>query len=714
MEILICGDCAAAHRIKVTSHSNTSDTTDFTFDVKFNRADGRVLNGSYDYIDGTGALQTGKLVEGVLTVTMKAGQTITIKDLLPGTTYEITERAHIKYTSEGTGTTGTIIAKETKTAEFVNTYLPEYADWDNGHSKSKIATELEKQEDGTYISEVTLSLPSAQENLATDVVFVLDESSAYPAVREEMHTMMGALVKQVQESGANVKVGLVEFRGTVETVELTPLTEESIETIIEAAGTRPPVGGSNMHAGLLEAKRMLEEDTEVDNHRKYMILIGDGIAYTWWKDGGQAGVNFANADSPDSPMLAGPDAWGVKYGYNSAPPSDWEEHLAEVAALLEKTVNEKSSVYDRSNPTADKPFVANAEKDEYATTTDLALFYSYQVYMQMQSKYNCFTVGRSAFTENTTDDPGQRDWDVYPYARSFMSFLQGDDENVDFTEIQKEILYLLDAGSRVEDYMGYVENDYNFDLINDAPALKMKVGETELTAEKLSDTSYGFGKTEAGYQYVLEYYPGELKAEEHFVWTINVPISNFAQVSLIYQVKLTNPKAEAGTYGQYDGDGSKGYDDLYTNNSATLYPVDSNGEPSGDPEDFNKPTVEYTVEGASTPDPTPGGDDDGGDDNDDGGDGTAGGDSGDDGDAHKPSGGNHISGSRSKSKPSATAPASAEFPLTELPQMEVPAGELEGLPKTGEKPSCGWEFMSILTGMFYLLCAKRRRKKEEL
>ena len=59
-------------------------------------------------------------------------------------------------------------------------------------------------------------------------------------------------------------------------------------------------------------------------------------------------------------------------------------------------------------------------------------------------------------------------------------------------------------------------------------------------------------------------------------------------------MKLVNPKTAEGTYGQYDADGSEGLDSLYTNNSATLYPVDSNNT-EGLPENFPKPTVSYTV-----------------------------------------------------------------------------------------------------------------------
>ena len=91
----------------------------------------------------------------------------------------------------------------------------------------------------------------------------------------------------------------------------------------------------------------------------------------------------------------------------------------------------------------------------------------------------------------------------------------------------------------------------------------------------------------------MEYLPAG-DGNEHFTWTTNVPVSNFAPVQLTYTVQLREPKEEAGTYGQYDADGSEGYTGLYTNNSATLTPVDSNGE-KGEPQEFAKPTVSYTV-----------------------------------------------------------------------------------------------------------------------
>ena len=86
------------------------------------------------------------------------------------------------------------------------------------------------------------------------------------------------------------------------------------------------------------------------------------------------------------------------------------------------------------------------------------------------------------------------------------------------------------------------------------------------------------------------------------MWDINVPVSNFEQVQLTYTVKLTNPQLEVGEYGVYDADGLDddtgkqlvGSDYLFTNKSATLYPIDSDDK-EVQPEDFSRPTVSYEV-----------------------------------------------------------------------------------------------------------------------
>ena len=108
---------------------------------------------------------------------------------------------------------------------------------------------------------------------------------------------------------------------------------------------RPETGGSNMSAGLLAGEKMLDTDTDVDNSRKYLILVSDGLTYIWDDETTETqenyGVNFANADAPNTSMLASPDGWDVKYG-NKYVPDNWESHLAQVASLLDKNSQRES------------------------------------------------------------------------------------------------------------------------------------------------------------------------------------------------------------------------------------------------------------------------------------------------------------------------------------------------------------------------------------
>lgn len=169
----------------------------------------------------------------------------------------------------------------------------------------------------------------------------------------------------------------------------------------------------------------------------------------------------------------------------------------------------------------------------------------------------------------------------------------------------------VDAGSRIEDYMGYVAEDYDFAFVNDIEQLELTVGGTALDKTALDENTYGFGlRTELppviaqaaaaegnneAYRFVLHYVPAEQDGE-HFVLFLNEAVTKEAPVQLTYAVKLSNPKTSRGTYGQFDADGSRNYAGLYTNSRATLYPVDSEGL-AGVPENFRKPTVSYTIKG---------------------------------------------------------------------------------------------------------------------
>ncbi len=459
-------------------------------------------------------------------------------------------------------------------------------------SKSKTATNL----DENFESKVTLSLPSAEEELASDVVFVLDKSTS-AKLEEQALAMLQNLQQQLKDTGAKIKVGVVIFNKEANASGFFDLATEYKD--IEAAITQNISSGTNTHAGLLAGIDMLEKDTVVDNSRKYLVFVSDGITYMYNKL--PTAIGLQNGDKTN--IFAGPDNWGTKYG-NDFIPSNWGQWLDDV----EQLVISDGDVYDYPYGTAfndsSNEYVSYDDRTEHAMSVDKALYLTDQAYQAAAKKYHCYAM--TAQSEAGT---------VHPWGPSFMRYL-ANDKKVSFDQIQNDIIYLVDADSKVEDYMGYVEGDYDFDFVNDASALELKVGDTTYEATKIGDDEYGFKLLEnKSYAYTVTYVRGNGQNEEHFVWNINEAITNFNPVQLTYTIKLTNPKTEAGTYGTYDADGSQGYSGLYTNNSATLHPVSTSGD-AGASEDFAKPTVSYTVEEQVTPTVPPATKDDpSGDDN---------------------------------------------------------------------------------------------------
>ena len=593
---IVISDYVDAGDLKITKtvSNNEADNTEFSFTVKLTRpatesttddtdTSERPLNGYYDVIMADGTTQTQKLNNGELTVTMKNGQSVTIKDLLPGTQFTVTEANNALYTSTDTGATGVIAAKETQIAAFTNTYTPKWT-----ISKSKTATNL----DSNYESKVTLSLPSAEEKLDSDIVFVVDKSES--SEKESALSMLDAIRNQIDE-GTKVNVGVVTFN-TVATQNGFFDLNADYEAIKEKFDA-PAISGTNLHAGILAGVDMLNKSS-TDNNRKYLIVISDGITYTYDKDAKIVPYYWLNDGQPY--FSKDPYSWDFKYGAGTTFTTDqWNTWRSKVENILKRETISPVLYSERETLTEENGVLA-PQDGNYTSSVDRALYYSYLAYQSASEKYHCYAIPAHTSKEST-----------YPYGVSFMKYLGGNKE-ASFNEIKNDILYLIDTGSYVEDYMGYVDGNYNFNFINDASKLTITVGrgdaQEKLDAVKIDDNHYGFGpvtvETDSSekvttYRYNLEYIPGNMTDTEHFVWHINVPVENLAPVALTYSVKLVNPKSASGTYGQYDVDGSKNYSGLYTNNSATLHPKDSN-ENWGIPENFQKPTVSYTVSGGNS------------------------------------------------------------------------------------------------------------------
>ena len=439
-------------------------------------------------------------------------------------------------------------------------------------------------------------------------------SSMKPADITEAKSAASQLCDRLNEkNNAKIRVGIVTFdkeaheltNGLVSVEE----AKNKIESITSSSDT-------NMMAGLIAGKKMLDEGTSSD---KYMVIMSDGVPIYWVENGttiSKTLEHYANN------QLTKTEPAGTE------PEGSWEwsdaDKIVPMETLMSRTDwDSDSNIWKQDSNTGEslnpEYKYTNIQKAAYKTARYLEdeIIGKYKVKMVAYGtdKYNTSIVYK--YGENFCDWIGQQGGvSYYKIPKVSYGGESGDLKNA-FDSISDEIIYLVDNGSYVTDYMGYVADDYNFDFINDVSKLSITVGtegnQETLKAEKIGDNHYGFGPikkvqepeavremttSETSYRYELEYVPGEKKNDEHFIWRINVPVSNFAPVALTYSVKLMNPKSASGTYGQYDANGSKNYSGLYTNNSATLSPVDSNSKP-GVPENFLKPTVSYTVKGSS-------------------------------------------------------------------------------------------------------------------
>ncbi len=445
-------------------------------------------------------------------------------------------------------------------------------------SKSKKATNL----DENFESQVTLSLPSAEEKLENDIVFVLDKSTSVQLENEALE-MLKELQAQAKENGAKVKVGVVIFNKEAHKSDFMDLGTQY--DAIAAAIRENISSGTNLSAGILAGKKMLDEDTQVAAGRKSLVLLSDGITYIFGEKPTAVAWGFENDGSEHS--WAGPDNWILKYGNNKALSEDeWNERLGTIKAQMDAQGDEFDHSYEPGDLT---PCTPPDEGKKYANSVDKALYLSYEAYLEAaKEQYHCYAmpIGSSA-------------GESYPWGPSFVKYL-ADGKTVSFEDIKNDILYAVDRDSTVEDYMGWVKDDYNFDLKS---IDRLTVGGRELSKWKDGNTVY-FGNEDvnaAQYRFKVEYDPSDKEGGEHFIWTMNEAVKNNEPVQLTYTVKLVNPKNNPGeSYGRYDEDGSEEYDGLYTNQKAVLHPVGSDQE-KGKTEVFSKPTVSYTIPGGELP-----------------------------------------------------------------------------------------------------------------
>lgn len=464
---------------------------------------------------------------------------------------------------------------------------PEAENWEV--SKSKTATALDA--DGS--TRVTLSLPSAEETLTSDVVFVLDGSSSADAnVVKESLKLLKELKKAAGENGATVNVCIVKFKRQAFKSDWYDLATH-FEDIKNAMETRYS-GGTNIHAGLLAGKEALEEHTNVSASRKYLVLVSDGSTYLYSKDGNWASdTPFTRSYYPKDNYngAAGgywDNAWFEPNNYpkvnvprpkNTSKIAEWQKYLKDVEARNTASNGDDYDYhcnydlnFNQGKPSADYKQQPCVERS--ANNRDMAFYYADQTWQQMrEAGYNLFSIA----TEDGSAGAGNSD-----DSRCFMNYLNGG-KILDFSDIKNEIFYAVGADSTVEDYMGYDTsngNNYNFDLV--PGSLILTVGGQSLASKRVGNTYYFGDAGETEYRFMVEYTPENdgNDGSEKFVWTINEPVSNFSRVQLSYQLRLRDDaRTSKDNY-------------FYTNFRATLTPKDSGGN-TGREQTFDRPRVTF-------------------------------------------------------------------------------------------------------------------------
>lgn len=445
-------------------------------------------------------------------------------------------------------------------------------------SRSKTATVLDKD----YRSTVTLSLPSAEEKLASDVVFVLDKSTS-AELEDKALKLLADLQKEVMERGVMVKVGVVIFNREANVAfPLTELTEGNYDTI--AAAIRKTISsGSNTHAGLLAGKKMLDDDTAVEPHRKHLIFVSDGVTYQFCKEDDHTTPytrSFDGSLNSDGRNQCGTlSELNVQYEgvETSIPKGSINDWMSDIAGRMgtDKDNEDWDYQYTGQAPTENSKLLKNKEN---VSNVEKALHLTESTYKAMQeSGYQCHAVLAR---------------EIRQWGTAFMNRLAGG-RAVAFDSIQHKVLYAVDKGSAVADTVGK-----SFDLVPGTFCLT--VGGQELQYKQDGNVTYfGGDQNESNCRFKIEY-DG---AADSFTWKINEPVSNFAPVKLSYTVKLAGTPA-AGTHGVMDLNGDGYVDDtttlvdvskaLYTNESAILTPVATDGE-QGEALEFPKPSVSYTA-----------------------------------------------------------------------------------------------------------------------
>lgn len=500
-------------------------------------------------------------------------------------------------------------------------------------SRSKTAKPLDTS---TWTSNVTLSLPSAEYEPVIDVVFILDDTYAGNGIFKDAAT---ALLNELSEKkNLDVNVGIVNFdavardwvaattnsqySGLVSLKNTEGLTalQSAIATKLDKYndGQTKKIGATNIEWPLEMAQNMLASGKGTE---KYAILFSDMYGYVYRGDLIIDGQTYENVPlskrlyAGESKFYQGSLSMGTKYQSFAdvyAHRND-EENQTTDGFFRDSSWDSYWSIYSGhmqipTNPaTKDSadPFGVPGGYSGFEKSTCLV----YDRLLQMKQAGINISIVNNDFAPGDIREVGH----VQSIKNDMLDTLEQKgisviktQENVTaedmtnvFDTLKDQLIQVVSAGSTVTDKIGT-----NFDFVG-LNTMSLKIGDDTIPGvidEVTNTITFKHGGKDNAHVVVYD------SSADSFTWTINEDVTKDARVQLTYSVKLTKPETAAGTYGVTDlnGDGKvdgtdttyTDTDALYTNESATMVPKDSNGK-TGAELTFPKPSVSYTVKGSS-------------------------------------------------------------------------------------------------------------------
>lgn len=496
-------------------------------------------------------------------------------------------------------------------------------------SKSKTATAL----DANGQTQITLSLPSAEMKKTLDVVFVVD--NAFPAKNHDAANKAAALLDELremsQEGNLNINVGLVISGGYVPVLNYDQLKHDEfklkdIKTAWEQLRkdivdpewkNTPGRKGSNIQAGIETGLAMLEKENQADKENKYLILISDGGAFSWYdketgkawskvyyqfsKEKAEEEKTFSEDKQSELYYWCNPHDFQQRYKQDSSTEAigytldDFTELMNKTAAEVDKNSipqpdtslwnptklsksdkkvktqyqygyawHEVSGVF--ADPSVECAYnaISMSGNPDYITSREAALYHTAKSieyaskrvnFIFVSFPYNPTRVGLFGVTESFKD---------YVAQYENVKLYRVDGENDHYPDSYKEAGKVTDTAKVFKNIKtDLVQLVATGSKVEDTIGSNFELvsidsltvdGQPLTRAEKTGDT-YTFGDTTKTDRFVVTYDD----TTKMLTWNINETITKANTVQLKYTLKLTNPKSAAGTNGVNDlnGDGKE-------------------------------------------------------------------------------------------------------------------------------------------------------------